>query len=729
MTSLRLLAGAAVVALMTASGAVAAEVTDPPGATVDEVVVTAQKREQNLQDVAGSVSAMGSERLQAEGIDSIGEISSRVPGLDFGQHNGAAFVTLRGIGLAVDTGVAEPNVAVHVDGVFLPRTTMETLDGLDLERVEVLRGPQGTLYGRNATGGAVNFVSQAPGAEFKSEGQLLVGNYETVEVKGMVTGPFTDTLSGRLSVGYARRGEGYTDNTFTNNDLDRSERFKVRGALRADLTDTLTVDLSLAYQRETFQTYQQLVQAPGPLAAVLFPPLATAESPSSPWEIGNDYEPNSKRSTFLARLGVQWDITPDIELKSITGYINHKFRNAIDGDGTSADYIVIRDRTQPSEAISQEFDLGGALPNKGSWLVGAYFFREEFTSSIPVVLPLGQPLLGLPPETTLLSELHEKTTSMAVFADVTVGLTDRLRIYGGVRASQDKKDFNQSAGAIFVGVPPSLTLTCDQARSSETFDAVTPRAGLQFDLGDNAMVYAQYSKGFKSGGLNSSACGDTYDPEELAASEVGLKSEFLDGRLVFNVSAFHYDYSALQVFKIVGLNAVIENADARVYGADFEGRFRLNDYFRVDGSATVLDAEFTKFLSADPANPGAGTQDLKGQSIPRAPKYLANLGLEGQFPVAVGPFTELTVRADVRWSGKMYFQSFNTEGYSQDAYSTVNLNASLLTDDRGLTLRAFVRNATDEPVLGHVFYNSIQDSYLGNYLPPRTFGVEVTRVF
>lgn len=723
----RLLATAAAMALLPVQAYAADAAQSGAPTTIEEVVVTAQKREQNLQDVAGSISALGAERLKSQGIRSIEDLSRLVPGLDFGQMDGAAFVTLRGIGLAVDTGVAEPNVALHVDGVFLPRTTMETLDNLDLQRIEVLRGPQGTLYGRNATGGAINFVSQAPSSQTKGEASLLVGDYKTIEGRAMITGPLTDHLRGRLSLGYKRRGEGYVDNVFTGGHLDADRQFMVRGALSADLTENLSADLSASYQRQTSQSYQQLMQPLGPAAALTFPSLASAIAPTRPWTVGSNHVGDLKRSTLLTRLGFDWSVTPDIQLKSITAYLDHRFANSFDGDGTSANYFVINN-DMPSKAFSQEFDLGGKLPNGGSWLVGAYGFHEDFKSSIPIPFPSGLPG-QLPPGGTVLSALDEKTTSIATFGDATIGVTDRLRIYGGARISRDHKNSTQNVGVLIEGVPSALTLSCSDQRVTKTYRSFSPRMGAQYDVAHGLMVYAQYCKGFKSGGLNSASCGDTYDPERLKATEVGFKSDFLDGRAVLNASLFHYGYTGLQVFKVLQLSAVIENADARTYGAEVEAKFQLSEHFRIDTSATLLDAKFTNFQSADSANLSAGVQNLRGARTPRAPKYSANLGVEGNFPVDFGPFSTLTLRADTRWSGAFYFQPFNTSGYRQAPYALVNLNLNLVTADRNLVVRAFMRNVGDKAVKGHVSYFQIEDAYVGSYLAPRTFGVEMTRSF
>lgn len=694
-----------------------------------EIVVTAQKREQRLQEVAGSISALGEDQLKEAGITSISDIATRLPGIDYGQAQGTSFVTLRGIGLAVDTGL-EPNVALYVDGVFLPRTTMATLTPVDLQRVEVLRGPQGTLYGRNATGGAINFISKAPGSSFGGEVQAMYGNFQTVELRGAVTAPLSDRVRVRLSSSYRNQGKGYVDNVFLNRDQDKNEVASVRGALNADLTDALVLDMSLSYQWERFQTFNQLVRPLGPLAAVLFPDSATAVAPARPWTNGGEFIANSTRSTLLGRVQMIWEVSPDVSLKSITGYTDHKFENQFEADGTSAAFLTIRDRKEPSKAFSQELNLGGALPNAGSWLVGAIYYHEKAPGRYSVVLPNGIPGAAVPPA-TIINELGQRTTSLALFGDVTIGLSDRFRIYGGARLSRDTKKFEQTNGFIFPGSPPVTALSCDTVKSRREYDAFTPRVGAQVDLADKAMAYAQYSKGYKAGGINVGLCGDDFEPESLEAQEIGLKSAFLDGRGIFNLSLFHYRYKGLQILKATtNLTAItLENADARTYGAEIETSFRINDVFKIDASATWLDAKFTDYQSVDAGDPGAGVQDLRGETTPRTPKYSLNFGLEARFPVALAGFSTLTLRADTRYSGKLYFQPFNVEEYQQRAYALVQVNAILATPDNDLSVRAFVRNLTNKPVLAHAIYQNVEDAYVGNYLPPRTYGLEIMKAF
>ncbi|MEQ9590781.1 MAG: TonB-dependent receptor [Parvibaculaceae bacterium] len=709
--------------------AIAVDKDEASPARMGTITVTAQKREQSLQDVAGSVSAIGGDAIEKLGLTSVQELSMQVPGLDFGQTNGSTFITLRGVTLNVDTGVAEPNIAIHQDGLFMPRSTMALLDYTDVQRVEVVRGPQGTLYGRNATGGAINFISKKPESAPAAEVKVGYGNFDTLNVRGIATGALTQNVNGRLSVAYDRRGEGYVDNTFTGSSFDENEMINVRGALAFDFSEDLKVDASVQYQDETFQTYQQMMEPLTPLATVFFPQLATAEAPSAPWTIGNEYNPDSSRTTLIGRVSLTYELTPDITFKSLTGYIDQEFENRLDGDGTSGAILTIEDRTQPSESYSQEFNLAGVFGESGSWLLGAYLYSEDFSSDIPVMLPSGFALASLPPGTTFASQIREETESVAVFADATYPLTEDLRVFGGVRVSKDEKDFTQTAGAIIPGVPESLTLSCEGTQSSKSYDSTSPRIGLQYDFSDDVMGYIQYSEGYKSGGLNSSTCDNFYRPESLKAIEAGVKSTLAEGRIVLNASVYSYDYKDFQVFKYLTTSAVIENADAENYGAELEGKFYLSDNWMLDAALTYLSAEFTNYSSFDQAQPAAGEIDLSGYTLPRAPEFSANLGLQANYPVNVGSFDQFFLRLDAKISDSFVLRPFALPEDEQDAYIMANMNAVLSSDSTGFSVRAFARNIGDEDVISHKFYTGTTDAYYGNYLPPRTFGIELSKTF
>jgi len=724
-----LMIGSAMFALMAAGQAQAQSQSDTtltadteePG--YGDIIVTAQKREQNLQDVAGGISAIGSENLELTGTTSVQDLAAQTPSLVWGQSNGSTFVTLRGIGLSVDSGVAEPNVALHVDGVFISRSTMATIEGDDLERVEVLRGPQGTLYGRNATGGAINFISKAPTDTLSGGFKAGYGNFQTVKASGYVSGPLSDTTRVRLSAGYENRDKGFSVNTFTGNRYDELRQYSVRGALASDLGEALALDLSIQYQATDFQAYQQLIRPVGPVASLLFPDIVNAEKPFAPRTMGNEFEPQSYRSTLMIRGGLTWDIGDDVQLKSTTGYLKAKFRTELDGDGTSLPLINVEKRRQPSDVISQEFNLSGSAANgKLEWLVGAYYFHEDFESTIPVAFPLGLP--GALPPGYAFSQIFETTRSLAAFTDLTFSISPSFRIYGGARYSNDRKRTTQNSGFLPFGLPESQVIGCPNLQLEQKFNSFSPRVGVQADLGDDVMTYAQFQKGFKSGGVNSSTCGNLYRPEKLDSYEAGFKSRFADGAVTLNASIFYYDYTDLQLFQYSVTTATIDNADARTYGAEIEARFRVGDFFSLDTAATLLDSKYRRFSSFDQANPAAGVQDLSGNRLDRAPKYVLTLSPQIDVPVAIGGFDRFVLRGDVRFSGDYYFRPFNLEQDRQKAYRMVNISASLASD-QGLSLRAYVQNLTNKDVVGHQFYNFVVDSWLGNYLPPRTYGVEL----
>lgn len=726
--------GVSLTALVGAMPGVASAQGAPASAGVEsrtsdsEIVVTANKREQSIQDVAGGITALGGEQLANEGLTTVSEIASRVPSVEFGTTTGASFITIRGVGVGVDTGVAEPNTAIYVDGVYLPRATMQSLHPIDLERVEVLRGPQGTLYGRNATAGAVNYISRAPEAEPSGEVRALYGNYETVNLSARVTGGLGQNVRASLSGGYYNRGKGYYRNLFNGETYDKSEHVGVRGAISVDLASNLTFDASASYEWEQFDTINSPVRELGPATPILLPDPDLV-APFAPWTIGSEFVPRSDRSTFIARGQFNWNLNDDINLKSITGYIKHSFHNSFDGDGTSFPQTGAVGRTQPSESISQEFNVGGTIGDRGSWIVGLYGFHEKARSLYPFAFFSAVPLFGVPAGAVQLYDLSEKTNSVALFADATVPLSERFRVYGGIRLSRDEKTSIQNVGVELPGDPPILIPSCSDLKFEQIFKSANPRVGVQFDVAPDVMTFAQYSKGFKSGGVNSAVCNGLYEPEKLDAVEGGFKSRLFDRRLTLNASGFYYSYKGYQQLQIIGLTAAIANADTRVYGAEAEAQIDVNDYLQIDMAGTWLDAKFTNFSSLDFGNPAAGVQNLAGKRTPRSPKLAGSIGVQVNIPVDIASFSKLSIRGDARFSGSFYHQPFNVPEYQQKSSSVFNVNVVLADESNGLRIRAYGRNLTNEPILQFEGYAVVSDTYYGNWAPPRTYGLEIVKTF
>lgn len=681
---------------------------------IDEIVVTASKRPEDVQRVAGSISTLGAADLEKRGITDFAGLATQIPGLTYGEIDGATFVTIRGVGAAVDNGIAEPSVATYVDGVFLSRSTMGNLDFQDLERVELLRGPQGTLYGRNATGGAVNFISRKPTDTLTAGGTMAYGNYDDRLASAFVSGPLTDSVRFRVSGGGEKR-DGYVKNIVGSQDIANVDRSQVRGALELLPSSGMTVNLSALYQRDDSRNaYQQQLTSPtSPLV-----PEGTV-STNRPWRIASDFPYRQEKSTTILSGTVDWDLGGDINLRSVSGYVDHHISSTLDGDATSYGLVNVVDFERPTKTLSQEFNLFGETgPLK--WLVGAYYFHEHFEVSENIPLPNGVPG-ALPPGTVSFMGLDEQTDAYALFADLTYGITDSLRLNFGLRWNREKKEFLQTAGAIF---PDASFFGASDVPSDARKSKLLPKVGLQYDVSPDINVYMQYQIGQKSGGQNLGVLNTPFLPEELTAYEVGLKTRLFNGSATLNASGFYYDYSNLQVFKVVqGTTSVVENADAEIYGLDVDLTARVGP-LRANAGVSLLDTKYTKFQSIDPFDPLAGLQDLKGNRLTRAPDYTINAGLEWAIPINQSGLSELTLRGEVYRSGRYALSAFaNQPGEPQSGYTIGNLSAILAVNDH-IQFKAFVDNLTNEEQLVSKLYSPLQGSFLGAYAPPRMYGVE-----
>jgi iron complex outermembrane receptor protein len=688
------------------------------GVSVSEVIVTATKRGENVQDIPAAVSSLSGEQLSERGVTNVEQLSHVVPNLNFGLHAGATFVTIRGVGSTINSGVTETTVASYVDGLYLPRATMGSLQQVDLERVEVLRGPQGTLYGRNATGGAVNFISRAPTREFSGEANLLAGSRDNYGVSAFVSGPMTESVLFRLSGGYNEH-DSYLKVIPGDHSTNVSAAY-VRGAVRLEPTENLSIDLSVKYERDKgADTYQQAFTLP----TVPLPPgtLVTIE----PNRTAADFPFSQDLKTLILNGTVSYRLSDAISIRSVTGYIDHKATTSFDGDNTSFALQAALDFERPSEAFSQELvAYGEAGPLQ--WLVGAFLYREDFTNNLPVLLPSGQPG-ALPPGSVInLNLAKEKTKSYAFFTDLTWSVTDRFRINGGLRYNAEKKNFLFD---FFIFVPGAGRLAEDISRSEIDSYRILPKLGVQYDVSDDVNVYASYQEGFKSGG-HDIALPRTFGPELLKSYEAGVKAQWLDRTLTTNAAFFYYDYNGLQITNNTGPTTTqVENADARIYGLEGEATWRLGRNLELNASATWLDAEYTDFESFDAARPELGLLDLSGVQVIQSPDFTIKAGAQYALQLGGGLFSELLLRGDVAYTDDVVLRYFATANDTQKGYTLVNLSATLNSEDGKTSLRAFVNNLGNKKYKRMVDYLLAVGTYDGNYGEPRSWGVQLTRRF
>lgn len=681
------------------------------------ITVSVTKRETTLQDVAASASVVSSEQAELLGLSDVESLSNVIPNLNFGEHDGASFVTIRGVGASVEIGIGEPSVATYVDGVFLPRQTMGFLSQSDLDRIEVIRGPQGTLYGRNATGGAINFVSKAPSETFDGGFRVGAGSFEASNVGGHISGPISDSARYRLSAEH-ETNDGYVDNLLNGDTIGGRDLFNVRGALQIDLSPKTVVDAFIQYQESDGETAWQ--QSLTPSLSPLIPPGFQESTNAN--EIFSDQGYAALQETLIGSVAITHEFSDSLSLKSTTSYIDHTSEATFDGDSTDFGLVDVVGFQRPSESWSQEFILSGTN-DRLDWLVGAFYFSEEFQAVLPAVLPNGLPAaaappMGLPPTTVNFQELNEDTTSYALFTDVEFALTDRLSLLAGARMNWEEKDFSQSLGAI---IPVAGFFGGSDIPSSREDEEFLPKIGLSFDVNENFKTYVQYQKGLKSGGQNLGVLSTQYEPELIDAYEAGFRSTWAGGDVLVNGAAFFYDYQDYQVTDLPGGTAtVVQNSDAEITGLEVEFIGQLTDQFRLSGGVTVLDSEYTDFTSLDLANPFAGPQSLVGGQLNRAPEFTFNANAQYTFPVADG----LVLSGDVYHSDDVVLRYFATENDTQEAYTVANVSAVLNLKGGDLQLKAFGRNLGDEEIKRVVIFSPLQGAYLGNFAPGSTWGVE-----
>ena len=685
---------------------------------VEEIVVTATKRSQSIAEIASSVSAISQEDLELRGIEDMYDIQFAVPSLHFGEMLGEQNITIRGV-----SGFnRQPGVSVSIDGIYQSRTTTSRLSQLDVERVEVLRGPQGTLYGRNSNGGVVNFVTAGPTSSPEGYVRLGYAEFDEARIQAVYSSPISESVAFRIAVDHTDRGSGWVENLVPGeDDLIQGELTNIRAKLALEMTESFSADLVFAKSEiDGPMDHFSWVSLDRDLASfmadgiVSFKPHESYAHP--PNESQRDYEMYGLTLTLEL---------PFASVKSITAY--QEYDDYFDMD--RANYSVPAFRTpatEVTETFTQEFNLVGES-ERLDWVLGAYFMDDDWTSDTRFVF--GEAQFGFPAPPIIDFQVTEyETTSTAVFFDATWSVTGSTRINGGIRYTEDELD-SQHTNAFLIAVPDPLLLfvTCDQ-RTQEKWSETTFKGAVQHDLNDAHHVYASYAEGYKSGGVATNECAPAYDPEEIAAIEIGYKASLFGGRARLAAAAFYYDYSDFQVVQVVELSSVTRNAgDAEVWGGELEIESAVNEHWSWNLGIALLDATYKDFINFDPKNPGLGFQQLSGNRLNSSPETSINVGLAWSSPVSWGGV--VVVRADLAHRSRTYFREFNERQDSQGAYTVVNLNLAWRSGDGHWEARAFAKNLFDENYLTFILGTGADGGRHGTWAMPRQVGFEVTRRF
>jgi iron complex outermembrane recepter protein len=733
--------------------------TEEEFAREGDIIVTAQRREQALQDVPIAMSAVTGEQLAERGVNDITTLTGTTPSLAISGHTGGGgsnLFSLRGIsGQSAGIGVSQA-VGVYLDGVYLPRPESAVFTLGDIERIEVLRGPQGTLYGRNSTGGAINIVTAVPGNSTRGLVDLSYGNFNQVTARAAISGPIGGGFAAGLS-GAVDRHDGFLTNVRDGSSVGDFESYTARGVLRYQSEGGFSATLAADYSdRTTPFIVQNRSRATGGVLFVpaqLSPPLNAAQvaalelSPLAGGFLrslpGNAFSitpvayadrfqvdidpanplPSNNFENYGGALTLRIPLGESIELTSVTSYRESRVTNP----STTLGPLPV-----PA--------LGGVLVPfvRTVGINNVDTFNQELraVSTLgPVVLTLGanyyreDSLLAFGVRSTSETMNTSDLESIGLFAQIEYSLTDQLTVAVGGRYNKDDRDytvFSLSRCAATAGV--CLT---DQNVSDDTF---LPAARVDFRITPDILAYASYSRGYQAGGFNLSppvpTTPDNFDPETVDAFEIGLKSQFLDGRVTLNLSAFHYEYRDLQV-KIQFAPALIDirNAGrAKIDGFEVSLNAQLSDIFSIDGSIAYTDARYADYCEpASPSSPAladpACTNDAgqpgfqrSGNALLNAPQWTAGAGLNFILPIGSG---NLRGRLSYSYQSETFFSAANSNPASPMHRIDARLGYQL---ESGLEIYAYGRNLTNQERETFIF--QLSPGNLSNSLnDPRTYGI------
>ncbi len=709
-----------------------------PASAFEEIIVTAQKRSQNIQDVPISMSAFTSSGLEAIGAESLEDIAARTPNFNYQKSSDLKLrpATIRGIAGGVSGG-EDQAVGMYVDEVYLGTAVAGQFDLFDLERVEVLKGPQGSLFGRNTTGGAISFTTKKPTDEFRGLAAVTVGNYNLIRVQGMVSGPIVESkLAAKVSAVYHSRG-GLVDNVFLNEKTNDEQNWSIRGQLRFTPSDTLEFNLSADYRESRRKPIREIIQD-NFLFQLGIPGL----------DFTNDGDPFnysvSQEGQNIEQLDA-WGVSlhgvaefDSFDLTSISAYRGHDYFQEIDTDSTPILWTYDGD-PETQWQVSQELRLTSTTQGKFDWIAGLYYFHQ--TTDNQSFVRLGRDILAfleLPTSPDLFASGNGKVKadSYAAYGQGTYHLTDKLDAIVGLRVSHDKKsiDYVQTdeSGGVVGAVAPY--------QKANSWTEITGDATLSYKFTEDSMAYLKFARGYKAGGFNDglgSEDNPAFDPEYVRSYEGGIKTSFADNRLIFNLSVFQMRWNDIQ---IAGFDTVERDGElafgvftgnfGKAKSTGFEAELQANPFqgMKIFTTAAYLDGKFTQGDPVDPADPNAVPNIAKGNKLPLAPEWTFTVAAEYTHPVTYG---DLSWRLEYIYTGDEELSSFGATGNNPlghvDGYSQLHARVGLRTEN-GLSIAFWMRNITNETHATRFQDLNFPPIFSSFYAlnEPRTFGADLS---
>lgn len=725
---------------------------------LEEVIVKAEKREQNLQDIPASISAFSAAQIELAGWDDISQLETSVPSVSVGgDGDSRPFIFIRGVGSRKFDIGSEGSVGVFVDEIYNARFSSSLSGIVDIERIEVLKGPQGTLYGRNTIGGAISLYTVKASEEFEARIKVAAGNEGYWRVGGYVSGAISENWVGRLSASTRSDDGNMTEVLSGKNDGQDADAVRVN--LIGQLTDRTSVELTA--QTSRLDQEARLAQANGEIGPlglyqlghavplpVLPPPIIDSilsgiragtvanilrEAALDPRNVKMDRPGFSELESDLVSLKIEHE-SDNFLFTSISSRTSDEIHEQTDFESTTRDAIWT-DVRQDSKQLSQEFRLtsvdGGmfTLDDRLTWVVGFYYFNDEgyrkddysvgVQGNIPPQYYRAVPGLAY---SQARQDVTLDNTSIALYGQATYALTDRLNLTLGIRRSDDEKDFTtqmitNTPGYPFVAAPFTLPQTLK-------FDSTDPKVSMDYAITDNSMAYITYSSGYKSGGVTFATWAEAgnvggFEEEHLDSLEIGYKARLMNNRMQLNLAAYQYDYTDQQVQSIVVVNGAPQGltdnaAESDMKGVELEMSYLLTDALKVDFNYFYQDAVFEDYA------------DKTGNPMQFAPENAYTVALS--YAPDLG--NNLQMRAEYSYKDEFQFDAGNRDISLEPEHDVVNLTASMDLGD-SVSLRLFCNNCSDELIRTQVttFATSQGGGGRSLYGPGRRYGAEITYNF
>jgi len=680
-------------------------------AVLEETVVTAQKREQSIQDVGIAITAFTGDQLEQLGWTNAQQVTAMAPGVTTIQPNGEAnyAVAIRGVANSDFTTNVESPVALYVDEVYISQMSGAGFLLYDMERVEILRGPQGTLFGRNATGGLVHYITKKPSEELDGYIMGTVGDYDQYKIEGAIGGG-NELVQARFSGAY-NEADGYINNRFPNtDDLNNANDKSYRAQLQFTPTDDLEILLNVRHGQQNIDTgffkYVSSVES-GKLTPGVPNPILDGYTDNTGDVYSGEYDdPGYNELETDGYSGtVQWQFA-GMTLTSITDYSTTKRQYIEDSDASPLSFFNFNLDTD-AEQTSQEFRLEGETDNF-TWVGGLYYLGLDIDDSNGAITdPFFGPASTPGAEAGIYNPYTSELDSYSAFGEIDYSLTESLNLILGVRYIEDEKDFEYKSDLVEYLNPDQRNYNAKdnivdlfsfaEYKASRKDEEWSGRAVLNWNLDDDLMLYGSWNRGVRGGGYNApifplnppldyNDATMSYDPEILYSYEIGFKSTIMDGLARLNGAAYYYDYQDYQAFYITGIDTITFNTDATSSGAELELQASP-----VEGLDVLLGVSYNDI-----------DVELPGGDVPSvvSPEWNLNAMLRYEWPMFGG---YVAAQADAVYIDTVYFALTGAETVEQDGYTVANVSLSYTTEDRRWMARAFVDNVGDKEYLVQTF--------------------------